>query len=75
MSTTTELLLFQAASAPAGASALGIPASEADYKAFAETLKTELGNGQSGTKTGNSLPQKGESVPNGAASVARVKDP
>ena len=75
MSTTTELLLFQAAATPTGASALGIPASETDYEAFAETLKTELGYGQGGTKTGNSLPQKGQSAPNDAASVAKEKEP
>lgn len=75
MSTTTELLLFQAAAAPTGASALGIPASDADYEAFAETLKTELGYGQSGAKTGNSLPQKGESVPaNTATSPSSVEN-
>ena len=42
MSATTELLILQAAPAPIGASALGVPASEADYEAFSETLKAEL---------------------------------
>ena len=37
MSATTELLTLQAAPAPIGASALGVPASEADYEAFSET--------------------------------------
>lgn len=63
MSATTELLILQAAPAPIGASALGVPASEADYEAFSETLKAELNSGQAGAENGKSLPQGGENLP------------
>ena len=63
MSATTELLILQAAPAPIGASALGVPASEADYEAFSETLKAELNSGQTGAENGKSLPQGGENLP------------
>ena len=63
MSATTELLILQAAPAPIGASALGVPASEADYEAFSETLKAELNSGQTSAENGKSLPQGGENLP------------
>ena len=63
MSATTELLIFQAAPAPTGALALGVPASDAEYEAFSETLKAELNSGQTGAENGKSLPQGGENLP------------
>ena len=63
MSATTELLIFQAAPAPTGALALGVPASDAEYEAFSETLKAELNSGQTGPENGKSLPQGGENLP------------
>ena len=43
--------------------ALGVPASDAEYEAFSETLKAELNSGQTGAENGNSLPQGGENLP------------
>ena len=63
MSATTELLIFQAAPAPTGALALGVPASDAEYEAFSETLKAELNSGQTSAENGKSLPQGGENLP------------
>ena len=67
MSATTELLILQAAPAPTGAVALGVPASDAEYEAFSETLKAELNSGQTGAENGKSLPQGGENLPDGEA--------
>ena len=67
MSATTELLILQAAPAPTGALALGVPASDAEYEAFSETLKAELNSGQTGAENGKSLPQGGENLPDGEA--------
>lgn len=65
MSATTELFILQAAPAPTGALALGVPASDAEYEAFSETLKAELNSGQRGAENGKSLPQGGENLPDG----------
>ena len=73
MSATTELLILQAAPAPIGASALGVPASEADYEAFSETLKAELNSGQTGAENGKSLPQGGENLPDESLSDSKAK--
>ncbi|MBL6813121.1 MAG: hypothetical protein ISQ66_06260, partial [Luminiphilus sp.] len=67
MSATTELFILQAAPAPTGALALGVPASDAEYEAFSETLKAELNSGQTGAENGKSLPQGGENLPDGEA--------
>ena len=67
MSATTELLIFQAAPAPTGALALGVPASDAEYEAFSETLKAELSSGQTSAENGKSLPQGGENLPDSDA--------
>lgn len=58
-----KLLILPAARAPTGALALGVPASDAEYKAFSETLKAELNSRQTGAENGKSLPQGGENLP------------
>ena len=63
MSATTELFILQAAPAPTGALALGVPATDAEYEAFSEPLKAELNSGQTGAENGKSLPQRGENLP------------
>jgi len=73
MSATTELLILQAAPAPIGASALGVPASEADYEAFSETLKAELNSGQTSAENGKSLPQGGENLPDESLSDNKAR--
>ena len=67
MSATTELFILQAAPAPTGALALGVPASDAEYEAFSETLKAELKSGQASSENGKSLPQGGDNLPDGEA--------
>ena len=74
MSATTEFLILQAAPAPMGPSALGAPVSEADYKAFSETLKAELNSGQKATENGKSLPQGGENLPDHQATAAQQSE-
>ena len=72
MSATTELLILQAAPAPTGALALGVPASDAEYEAFSETLKAELNSGQTGVENGKSLPQGGENLPDNEAGAQQL---
>ena len=67
MSATTELFILQAAPAPTGALALGVPASDAEYEAFSETLKAELKSGQASSENGKSLPRGGDNLPDGEA--------
>jgi flagellar hook-length control protein FliK len=67
MSATTELLILQAAPAPTGALALGVPRSDAEYEAFSETLKAELKSGQASSENGKSLPRGGDNLPDGEA--------
>ena len=72
MSATTELLIFQAAPAPTGALALGVPASDAEYEAFSETLKAELNSGQTSAENGKSLPQGGENLPDDEVKAQQI---
>lgn len=72
MSATTELFILQAAPAPTGALALGVPASDAEYEAFSETLKAELNSGQTGAENGKSLPQGGENLPDSEAGSQQI---
>ena len=72
MSATTELFILQAAPAPTGALALGVPASDAEYEAFSETLKAELKSGQASSENGKSLPQGGENLPESKAGAEEI---
>ena len=72
MSATTELLILQAAPAPTGALALGVPASDAEYEAFSKTLKAELNSGNTDAENGKSLPQGGKSLPDSEAGLQQI---